>query len=72
MVWNEEDENSSILKAISIAVETELETDDEATEEKDDEKILIGEKKDELKDEMTAGEHFFNIGVELNWLRQVK
>lgn len=58
LVWNEEDESSSVLKAISVAIETEAEADDQAMVEGDREETPIEESKVEDKFKMVEGENF--------------
>lgn len=57
LVWNEEDESSSTLKGIKIAVETEAETDDIVMEEESSKELPIEESKEEQILETTTGEH---------------
>lgn len=57
VVWNEEDENSSILKAIKIAVETEMEIDDLAMEEKSSKELGKEDLKGDEQNQETTSIH---------------
>lgn len=56
LVWNEEDESSSLLKSITIAVESNIEMDDEINE-KNHKEISSVEQKDEQNAEIIAGKY---------------
>lgn len=59
LVWNEDDESSSVLKATTIAVESEFEADDQITDDKNENiEIPANDPIEEQKDEVIAGEHF--------------
>lgn len=59
LVWNEEDESSSLLKSISIAVETDIEIDDEINEGNAQKNSSEEQKgaKEEPNVEVTAGKY---------------